>query len=36
LTADDNALQTFEQGAVTLDGEAATTLVPTNALQKKP
>jgi hypothetical protein len=36
LAADDAALQTFEQGMVTLDGEDATALVPADALQKKP
>ena len=36
LAADDAALQTFEQGTVTLDGEDATALVPADALQKKP
>ena len=36
LAADDATLQTFEYGAVTLDGDAATALVPANALQKKP
>jgi hypothetical protein len=36
LAADDATLQTFEYGAVTLDGEVATALVPANALQKKP
>ena len=36
MAADDAALQTFEQGAVTLDDDAATALVPLNALQKKP
>jgi hypothetical protein len=36
LAADDAALQIFEQGAVTLDGEDATPLVPADALQKKP
>jgi hypothetical protein len=36
LAADDATLQTFENGVVTLDGEDATTLVPADALQKKP
>jgi hypothetical protein len=36
LAADDDVLLTFENGAVTLDGDAATALVPANALQKKP
>jgi hypothetical protein len=36
LAADDAALQTFEQGAVTLDDDAATALVPADALPKKP
>jgi hypothetical protein len=36
LAADDDALQTFENGAVTLDGDAAAALVPATALQKKP
>jgi len=36
VAADDAALQTFEQGMVTLDGEDATPLVPADALQKKP
>jgi|CZKF01.1.fsa_nt_gi hypothetical protein len=36
MTADDAALQTFENGTVTLDGDAATALVPADALQKKP
>src|SRR5271157_450201 len=36
LTSDDDALQTFEQGTVTLDDDAATALVPADALQKKP
>jgi hypothetical protein len=36
LAADDAALQTFEDGMVTLDGEDATPLVPADALQKKP
>jgi hypothetical protein len=36
LAADDAALQTFEQGMVTLDGEDPTPLVPADALQKKP
>ncbi len=36
MAADDAALQTYEQGTVTLDGEDATALVPADALQKKP
>jgi hypothetical protein len=36
MAADDAALQTFEQGVVTLDDDAATALVPADALQKKP
>lgn len=36
IAADDVALQTFENGAVTLDDDAATALVPADALQKKP
>jgi hypothetical protein len=36
MAADDGALQTFEQGTMTLDGDAATALVPVDALQKKP
>jgi hypothetical protein len=36
MAADDAALQTFEQGTVTLDDDAATALVPADALQKKP
>jgi len=36
LAADDDALQTFEQGTVVLDTDAATALVPADALQKKP
>jgi hypothetical protein len=36
MAADDAALQTFEQGAVKLDGDVPTTLVPANAFQKKP
>jgi hypothetical protein len=35
MAADDDALLTFENGAVTLDEDAATPLVPANALQKK-
>jgi hypothetical protein len=35
LAADLDALQTFEQGAVTLEGKAEPTLVPPGALQKK-
>jgi hypothetical protein len=36
MAADDAALQTFENGAVTLDDDAAAALVPADALQKKP
>ncbi|MGP8172978.1 MAG: hypothetical protein ACLP7O_00355 [Terracidiphilus sp.] len=36
MAADDAALQTFEHGAVTLDGEAAPALVPAEAFAKKP
>jgi len=36
ITADADALQTFEHGAVTLDGEAPAALVPAEAFQKKP
>jgi hypothetical protein len=36
MAADDTVLQTFENGAVTLDDDAATALVPTDALLKKP
>jgi hypothetical protein len=36
MAADDAALQAFENGAVTLDDDAATALVPADALQKKP
>jgi hypothetical protein len=36
LSADDDSLQTFENGTVTLDGEDATALVPADALQTKP
>jgi hypothetical protein len=37
MAADATSLQAFEQGRVSLDGEAATTLVPANAfLPKKP
>jgi hypothetical protein len=36
LATDDSALQTFESGMVTLDGEDATALVPAGALQKGP
>ena len=35
MAADDNALQTFENGAVTLDGEAPVVLVPSSAFVKK-
>jgi hypothetical protein len=36
MAADDAGLQTFEHGAVALDGEAATILVPASAFAKKP
>ena len=36
MAADDAALRVFEQGAVTLDGEAADALVPANAFDNKP
>ena len=36
MAADDASLQTFEQSAVTLEDDAATALVPPDALQKKP
>ncbi len=36
IAADDAALQTFEHGAVTLDGEAAPALVPAEAFARKP
>lgn len=36
MAADEAGLQTFEQGAVTLDGEAPAALVPANAFAKKP
>ena len=36
MAADDASLQTFEQSTVTLDDDAATALVPADALQKKP
>jgi hypothetical protein len=36
IAADDGALQTFEHGAVSLDGETAPTLVPATAFDKKP
>jgi hypothetical protein len=36
IAADDAALQTFEHGAVTLDGEDPAPLVPANAFVKKP
>ena len=36
VTVDVAALQTFERGAVTLDGEDATALVPVDVLKKKP
>jgi hypothetical protein len=36
MAADNAELQTFEKGAVTLDGEAPAALVPANAFEKKP
>lgn len=36
MASDDAGLQTFEHGAVALDGEAAAILVPVNAFAKKP
>ena len=36
LAVDDSALQTFEHGAVTLDSDAPTALVPANAFKKNP
>jgi hypothetical protein len=36
MAADDAALRVFEHGAVILDGEPASALVPPNALGKKP
>jgi len=36
MAADDAALQAFENGAVTLDDDTVTVLVPANAFQKKP
>ncbi len=36
MAADDSALKTFEQGAVTLDDEAPIALVPATAFVKKP
>jgi hypothetical protein len=36
LTVDVAELQTFERGAVTLDGEASPALVPADVLKKKP
>jgi hypothetical protein len=36
MAADDAALHTFERGAVTLDGEALSALVPATAFDKKP
>ncbi len=36
MAADDAALRSFEKGAVTLDGEAASALVPPHAFDKKP
>jgi hypothetical protein len=35
LASDDAALQIFERGSVTLDGDAAAALVPANAFQQK-
>ena len=36
MAVDDDTLQIFENGTVTLDDDAATALVPADALQKKP
>ncbi len=36
MAAEDAALQTFEHGAVSLDGESSPALVPANAFEKKP
>ena len=36
MAADEAALQTFEHGTVTLDGEAPVVLVPASAFDKKP
>jgi len=36
MAADNDSLQVFENGTVTLDDDAATALVPVDALQKKP
>ncbi len=36
MAADKDALQVFENGAVTLDGDAQPALVPANAFDKKP
>jgi hypothetical protein len=36
IGADDAALQIFEHGAVTLDGDAAAALVPATAFEKRP
>jgi hypothetical protein len=36
MAADKAGLQTFENGAVTLDGEVPAALVPATAFQKKP
>lgn len=36
MAADESGLQTFEHGAVTLDGEAPVALVPADAFAKKP
>jgi len=36
IAADDAALQSFEHGAVTLDGEVPAPLVPADAFVKKP
>jgi hypothetical protein len=36
MMADDGATKTFENGAVTLDGEAPAALVPADAFANKP
>jgi hypothetical protein len=36
MAADETALRVFEHGAVTLDGESASDLVPASAFDKKP
>jgi hypothetical protein len=36
MAVDEDSLDTFEHGAVTLDGDASFALVPANAFQKKP